>query len=319
MFSRALMALLPVLPMTAAAAEPSFPTRPVRLIVPLAPGGGMDITARGVALKMNDVLGQNMVVDNRPDGGGSIGAELTRGAPPDGYTLLMASATLLTHKLLSAALYDPVRDFAAVSQVSGQPYVLVINPAVPARTTAEFIAHAKANPGKLNFSSSGTGSLIHLTGELFNSKAGVKLVHIPYKGIAASYPDLFSGQIQLTFASIISATPHVKNGKLRALGVTSRARAKSMPELPTFAESGVTGFDVSNWYGIVAPAGTPRAVIERVASATAAVLAQPEVIARMAGDGSEPIGSTPADFTALIKTDYARWSAVIKQAGIKGE
>jgi len=319
MFSRALMALLPVLPMTAAAAEPSFPTRPVRLIVPLAPGGGMDITARGVALKMNDVLGQNMVVDNRPGGGGSIGAELTRGAPPDGYTLLMASATLLTHKLLSAALYDPVRDFAAVSQVSGQPYVLVINPAVPARTTAEFIAHAKANPGKLNFSSSGTGSLIHLTGELFNSKAGVKLVHIPYKGIAASYPDLFSGQIQLTFASIISATPHVKNGKLRALGVTSRARAKSMPELPTFAESGVTGFDVSNWYGIVAPAGTPRAVIERVASATAAVLAQPEVIARMAGDGSEPIGSTPADFTALIKTDYARWSAVIKQAGIKGE
>ncbi len=221
--------------------------------------------------------------------------------------------------MLSAALYDPVRDFAAVSQVSGQPYVLVINPAVPARTTAEFIAHAKANPGKLNFSSSGTGSLIHLTGELFNSKAGVKLVHIPYKGIAASYPDLFSGQIQLTFASIISATPHVKNGKLRALGVTSRARAKSMPELPTFAESGVTGFDVSNWYGIVAPAGTPRAVIERVASATAAVLAQPEVIARMAGDGSEPIGSTPADFTALIKTDYARWSAVIKQAGIKGE
>jgi tripartite-type tricarboxylate transporter receptor subunit TctC len=307
------------LALTVAAAAQNYPTRPVRMIVPLAAGGGMDITARGVAQKMNDALGQSMVIDNRPGGGGSIGAELTAHAAPDGYTLMMASATMITHKLLYKPLYDPIRDFTAITQVSSQPYVLVINPAVPATSMAEFIAYARANPGKLNFSSSGTGSLIHLTGELFNTMAGVKLVHIPYKGIAASYPDLFAGQIQLTFASIISATPHIKSGKLRALGVTSKTRLRSMPELPPFAESGVPGFDVVQWYGILAPAATPRPVIDRVHKAVAGALTQPDVIARMASEGAEPVGNTPQAFAAHIKAELAKWAAVIKQAGIKGE
>jgi tripartite-type tricarboxylate transporter receptor subunit TctC len=305
--------------LAATAAAQNYPTRPVRMIVPLAAGGGMDITARGVAQKMNEALGQSMVIDNRPGGGGSIGAELTAHAAPDGYTLMMASGTMITHKLLYKPQYDPIRDFAAITQVSSQPYVLVVNPAVPAATMAEFIAYAKANPGKLNFSSSGTGSLIHLTGELFNTMAGVKLVHIPYKGIAASYPDLFANQIQLTFASTISATPHIKSGKLRALGVTSKTRLRSMPELPPFAESGVPGFDVVQWYGILAPAATPRPIIDRVHKAVAGALTQPDVIARMASEGAEPVGNTPQEFAAHIKAELAKWGAVIKQAGIKGE
>jgi tripartite-type tricarboxylate transporter receptor subunit TctC len=316
---RAASVLVGALALTAAAADANFPTRPVRLIVPLSPGGGMDITARGVAIRMNDALGQSMVVDNRPGGGGSIGAELTAHAAPDGYTLLMASATMVTHKLLYKPQYDPIRDFAAITQVSSQPYVLVINPAVPANNMAEFIAYAKANPNKLNFSSSGTGSLIHLTGELFNVMAGVKLVHIPYKGIGASYPDLFANQIQLTFASIISATPHIKSGKLRALGVTSKTRLRSMPELPPFAEAGVPGFDVVQWYGMFAPAATPKPIIDRVHKAVAGALTQPDVIARMASEGAEPVGNTPQEFAAHVKNELAKWQKVIQQAGIKGE
>jgi tripartite-type tricarboxylate transporter receptor subunit TctC len=279
----------------------------------------MDITARGVAQKMVGLLGQNMVVDNRPGGGGSIGAELTARAVPDGYTLLMASGTLVVHALLYRAQYDPVRDFAAVSQVSAQPYVLVLNPSVPATSVAEFIAYGKSPSARLNYASSGSGSLIHLTGELFKAATGVNMLHIPYKGIGASYPDLFANQIQLTFASIISATPHIKSGKLRALAVTTLARARSMPDLPTLAESGLPGFDVAQWYGILAPARTPRAVIERLQSATARALAQPDVLARMAGEGSDPIGSAPRDFDALIKSELVKWRAVITQAGIRGE
>jgi len=289
------------------------------LIVPLTAGGGMDITARGIAQKMTGILGQNMVVDNRPGGGGSIGAELTTHAMPDGYTLLMASGTLVVHALLYRAQYDAVRDFAPVTQVSAQPYVLVLNPSLPATTVAEFIAYGKTNFGRLNYASSGSGSLIHLTGELFKASTGVDMVHIPYKGIAASYPDLFAGQIQLTFASIISATPHIKSGKLRALAVTSRTRARNMPELPPLAEAGVPGFEVVQWYGMLAPAGTPSAIVERVQRAVAGALAQADVIARMASEGSEPVGSAPRDFAAHIKGEHAKWSNVIRQAGIRAE
>ena len=312
MAARALLLLLSAVPVTAMAAEPSFPTRPIRLIVPLTAGGGMDITARGVALKMNDLLGQNMVVDNRAGGGGNIAVELTKVAPPDGYSLMMASATLVTHTLLYKAQYDPVKDFLPITQVSTQPYVLVITPALPATTTAEFIAWGKANPNRLNYASSGSGSLIHLTGELFKASTGVQMVHIPYKGIAAAYPDLFANNIQLTFASIISATPHVKSGKLRALAVTSRARARNMPELPPLAESGVPGFDVSQWYGMFAPLNTPRAVIDKLQRAVAGALTQPDVIARMAGDGSEPVGSTPQAFAEHIQRELVKWTVVIK-------
>jgi hypothetical protein len=268
---------------------------------------------------MNEVLGQSMVIDNRPGGGGSIGAELAKAAPPDGYNLLVASGTLVTHKLLSGARYDTMKDFSPVTQLSRQPYVLIVNPSVPANTMPEFIAYAKANPGRLNYPSSGNGSLINLTGELFASLAGVKLVHVPYKGMAGSYPDLLAGQIQISFASVISATPHIKSGKLRALGVTTRRRAVSMPELPSISDFGLPAFDVAQWYGMFAPAGTPRPIIDRLYRATAKVLVNPELIARMASDGSEPVGSTPEEFAAHVKAEIARWGAIIEQAGIKGE
>ena len=297
----------------------NYPTKPIRLIVPLAAGGGMDTVARGIALKLTESLGQTVVVDNRGGGGGSIGAELAARAAPDGYTLIMMSATFVIHPIMYKAQYDPVRDFAPVSQVTTQPYVIVVNPAVPAKSVTELIAYAKSNPGKLNYASSGSGSLIHLTGELFKLAAGIDMVHVPYKGIAAAYPDLIGGHIQLTFASIISALPQVRAQRLRALAVTSSQRAKALPELPTVAESGVPGFAVTQWYGVQAPAGTPRPIVERLNREIVRTLQLAEVAARLAYDGAEAAGSSPQQFAAHIKAERDKWARVIKQAAIHGD
>jgi len=296
-----------------------YPTKPIRLIVPLAPGGSMDIIARGVAQKLTDRLGQTVVVDNRPGAGGSIGAELTARAVPDGYTLMMASASYVTHALMYRAPYHPVRDFAPITQVSAQPYVLVVHPAVPAATAGELITYARSNPGHLNYASSGNGGLIHLTGELFKSMTGVSLVHVPYKGMAAAYPDILAGQVQLGFPATVSALPHIKSGKLRGLAVTSRVRAKILPDLPPLHEAGVPGFDVTQWYGMLAPAGTSPIVVARMQREVAALLTQPDVIARMAADGSEPVSSTSRGFATHIKSEFAKWDGVIRQANIRGE
>jgi tripartite-type tricarboxylate transporter receptor subunit TctC len=297
----------------------SYPTKPIRLIVPLAAGGSMDIIARGIAQKLTDRIGQTVVVDNRPGAGGSIGAELTAHAVPDGYTLMMASASYVTHALMYRAPYHPVRDFAPITQVSAQPYVLVVHPSVPAATAGEFITYARSNPGRLNYASSGNGGLIHLTGELFKSMTGVSLVHVPYKGMAAAYPDMLAGQVQLGFPSTVSALPHIKSGKLRGLAVTSRVRAKILPDMPPLNEAGVPGFDVTQWYGMLAPVGTPPTIIERLQREVAALLTQPDVIARMAADGSEPVSSTPSGFAAHIKNEFAKWDGVIRRANIRGE
>jgi tripartite-type tricarboxylate transporter receptor subunit TctC len=296
-----------------------YPTKPIRLIVPLAAGGSMDIIARGVAQKLTDRLGQTVVVDNRPGAGGSIGAELTAHAVPDGYTLMMASASYVTHALMYRAPYHPVRDFAPITQVSAQPYVLVVHPAVPAATAGELITYAMSNPGHLNYASSGNGGLIHLTGELFKSMTGVSLVHVPYKGMAAAYSDMLGGQVQLGFPATVSALPHIKSGKLRGLAVTSRVRAKILPDLPPLHEAGVPGFDVTQWYGMLAPAGTPPTIVDRMQREVAALLTQPDVIARMAADGSEPVSSTPRGFATHIKSEFAKWDGVIRQANIRGE
>jgi tripartite-type tricarboxylate transporter receptor subunit TctC len=289
------------------------------MIVPLAAGGAMDTVARAVAVKLTDRFKQTVVVDNRSGAAGSIGAELTAHAVPDGYTILMASASYVTHTLMYRAPYDPERDFAPVTQATSQPYVVVVNPAVPAHTIAEFVALAKSKPGTLNYGSSGSGSFIHLCGELFASMTKTQLVHIPYKGIAAAYPDLIAGQIQFTFGSSISAMPHIKTGRLRPLAVTSRNRAKSLPDLPTISETVAPGFDVTQWYGVLGPRGLPQPIIEKLQREFTAVLRDPDTIAKLAADGSEPAPSTPAEFAAHIKSEREKWAKVIKQAGIRGE
>ncbi len=302
-----------------AQAQGTYPSRPVRLIVPLAAGGGMDTVARALSLKLTDQAGQTIIVDNRGGGGGSIGAELAASAPPDGYTLIMMSATSVIHPLLYKARYDITQDFAPISQVTTQPYVIVVNNALPIKSVSDLVAYAKVNPAKLNFASSGNGSLIHLTGELFKIATGTHLTHIPYKGIGAAYPDLIAGNIQLTFASIISGLPHIRAQRIRALAVTGSKRAKAAPELPTVAEAGVKGFSVSQWYGVFAPAKTPRAIVDKVHDEIVKALPQPEVGARLAADGAEPVGSAPQEFAAHVREEREKWAKVIKQTGIKGE
>jgi tripartite-type tricarboxylate transporter receptor subunit TctC len=301
------------------AAAEDYPTKPIRLVVPLAAAGGMDTVARGVGMKLTENLGQTIVVDNRGGAGGSIAAELVAHSAPDGYTLIMVSATAVIHPLMYRARYDAIRDFAPVSQVSTQPYVIVVHPSLPVKSVAELVAYAKSNRGKLNYASAGNGSLIHLTGELFKVATGVEMVHVPYKGIGAAYPDLIAGQVQLTFASIISALPQIKAQRLRALAVTGPRRVQAAPELPTVAESGVPGFAVTQWYGILAPAGTRRALIERLNGELVKVLRQAEVTSRLAGDGAEAVGSSPQQFAAHIKAERDKWAQVIKQAGIRAD
>jgi len=289
------------------------------MIVPLAAAGAMDTVARAVSLKLTEHLGQTVVVDNRGGGGGSIGAELAASAPPDGYTVIMMSATSVIRPLLYSARYEMFRDFAPISQVTAQPYLLAVHPSIPATTVQEFVAYAKLNPGKLNYASAGQGSIIQLATELFTSVTGTRMVHVPYKGIGAALPDLLAGNIQVVFASIITAQPHVRAGRLRGIAVTGPTRSKSSPEFPTIAEAGVKGYAVTNWYGLLAPAKTPRAIIERLHKEVVLVLQQPDVIKRFAADGADPMDSTPLEFGAHIKAEIEKWARVIKETGIKGE
>lgn len=316
-FQQWLGALLAALALSAQAQ--TYPTRPIRLIVPLAAGGGMDTIARGVGLRLTESLGQTIVVDNRGGGGGSIGAELVAAAAPDGYTLIMMSSTSVIHPLMYKARYDVLRDFAPVSQVTTQPYVIVVNPKLPVQSVKELIGYAKANPDKLNYGSAGQGSLIHLATELFKSVTGTRMTHVPYKGIGAAYPDLIAGNIQVIFASIISAQPHVKAQRIRALAVTGAKRAQSSPELPTVAEAGVPGYVVTQWYAVFAPAGTAKAVVDRLYRDIVKTLELPDVAARLAADGAESVGSAPQQLAAHVKAERDKWAKVIKEAGIKGD
>jgi tripartite-type tricarboxylate transporter receptor subunit TctC len=296
-----------------------YPERPVRLVVPLAAGGAMDLIARSVGAKLSEALGQTIVVDNRGGGGGTIGAELVAAAAPDGYTLIMMSATSVIRPLLYPARYDLLRDFAPISQVSAQPYLLVVHPTLPVKSVADLVAHAKANPGKLNYASSGQGSIIHLATELLNVGAGIRTIHVPYKGMGAAYPDLLAGHVQMALGSIVSAQPHVRAGRLRGIAVTSPQRSKSSPEFPTIAESGVKGYAVTNWYGLLAPAKTPGAIVKRLNRETGLLLQQPDTVKRFAADGAEAVGSTPEAFAAHIRSESRKWAEVIKSSGIRGD
>jgi tripartite-type tricarboxylate transporter receptor subunit TctC len=296
-----------------------YPAKPIRLIIPTAAGGGPDTIGRAIAQKLTDDFGQTVVVDNRPGASGAIAMDLGRLAAPDGYTLNIFSVSQVIRPLLFQVAYDLARDFAPISQLSAQSYVLMTTPSLPVKSVSELIAYARANPGKLNYASVGQGSQIHLLTELFRSMTKIEVVHVPYKGIAAAYPDLFAGSIHFTFAGIISAQPHVKAQRVRALAVSGPKRMKALPDLPTVSEAGVPGFAVTQWYGVLAPAGTPRRTIEFLNKQINNALRQPEVSGRIAAEGSEAVGTTPAQLVALIKSERAKWEKVIKAAGIKGE
>jgi len=299
-------------------AAQSYPTRPIRLLIPTAAGGGPDTIGRAVGQGLSDKLGQPVVVDNRPGASGAIALEVGRLATPDGYTLNIISATQVIRPLLYEVPYDLERDFVPISQLSAQSYVLVVNNDLPVRSVSELVAHAKANPGKLNFASVGQGSQIHLMTELFRTMTGIDVVHVPYKGIAIAYPDLVSGRIHFVFAGIISAQSHIRARRLRALAVSGRTRMRAVPDLPTVAEAGVPGFAVSQWYGLLAPAGTPRRVVDFLNRETTRTLQQPDVASRIAAEGSEAVGSTRQQLAATIKAERAKWTKVLKDTGIKG-
>ena len=310
--------LLGMLVMLPAHAQ-TFPNRPMRIIVPLSPGGGMDAIARGLAVKLGDAFGQTVVVDNRPGAGSAIALEILAAAVPDGHTLMMHSTTPIIHPRLYKSRFDLLRDFAPVSQVSAQGYVMTVHPSVPAKSVLEFVQHLKANPGKLNFASSGIGSPIHMAGELFQIATGTKMIHIPYKGMGAAYTDMVGGRIEVGFPTIISSVPHVQAGRLRTLAVTTAKRVPAVPDVPTFAEAGVKGVVVVNWYGLIVPKLTPKPVIDRIAKEVAVAMRSPDVQKRLVAEGSEAVGSSPAEYAAHIRAETELWSRVIKQAGIKGE
>ena len=299
----------------------SYPARPIRLIVPFPPGGGNDTVARAIAQEASPALGQSIVVDNRPGAGGIIGASEAARAPADGYTLFLGGvgSHAVNPNLHSKLPYDAVKDFAPITLVASAPSVLVVHPSVPVHTIAEFAAYARANPGKLNYASNGNGSSSHMAAVLYETNAGVKMTHVPYKGLGPALTDLMSGRIELMFNSIVAILPHIQAGKLRALGVTSKQRSSLLPDVPTIAESGWPQYEAGSWYGILAPAGTPPAIIDRLHREIVKSLKDPEVQKRLAGEGADVIGSTPQEFSAHIKSELGRMGQAIKAAGLKLE
>ena len=298
-----------------------YPSRPIRIIVPSTAGGSVDTLARTVGSNLSQRWGQQVVVDNRSGAGGVIGGEITAKAPPDGYTLIMATiAAMATNVSLAKKLpYDPVRDFAPITLVASQQIVLLVNPNVAARTAQELIQLAKSKPGQLTFASAGNGSGGHLSGELLKILTGIDLTHVPYKGISPAIVDVISGQVTMTFASIISGTPHVKTGRLRALAVTGARRSPALPELPTMMEAGVRGYESSTWYGLLAPKATSRAIVTKLNREVVAIINLPEVKANLLAEGAEPVGNTPEQFGEFIKAEIAKWGKVIRTAGLRAE
>jgi tripartite-type tricarboxylate transporter receptor subunit TctC len=302
-----------------AAAQPAatFPTKPVRLIVSSGAGGGLDFVARLVAVPLGEDLGQTVVVDNRAGASGSIAAELAALAPADGYSLMFLSASLVVYGIVNKTRYDLFADFAPISQVAAAPYVLTVHPGLPVKTLQELIAYAKSNPATLNYASTGNASLAHLATEFFAHTAGVRLTHIPYKGVGVALSDMLSGQIQMSILSMGSVYSHVRAGKLRALAIATAARAKAAPELPTMIEAGLPGYTVTQWHGMVAPRGTPRAVIQRLHAGIAKAVKRPEVASRLALDGTEGIASPPDAFAAHLRAERDQWMKVAKVANIR--
>lgn len=310
--------LAPAAPRDAWSAE-TYPAKPIRLLVGFAPGGANDLVARAVATRLGPRLGQSVVVENRAGAGGNIATELGARAAPDGYTLLMASVAsfAMSPALLGKVPFDPVNDFAPVTQAVAVTAVLSVHPSMPAKSLKQFVALARKQPGKINYASPGPGSIAHLASELFWKTAGIKLNHIPYKGGGPAVVDAVAGHVESIFGLVSTQTPHIRAGRLRALGVTGAKRTAALPEVPTIAESGYPGFEASGWLGFVFPAKTPPAIVDRVHRETVAVLNLREVQAQLEDLGLDPEPSDPAKFHALIRSDHARWDKVVREAGIK--
>ncbi|HEV7800303.1 MAG TPA: tripartite tricarboxylate transporter substrate binding protein [Burkholderiales bacterium] len=313
-------ALLAALAPAIATAQ-NYPAKPLRFIVPFPPGGGNDTIARLVAQKLSASLGQQVLVDNRPGAGGTIGAEAAARSPGDGYTMFLAGVGThgINPNLRKKLPYDALKDFEAVSLIASAPLLVVIHPSLPAKSVKELIAIAKARPGQINYASNGAGGSSHLAVELFDMMAGVKLTHIPYKGMVPAFTDLLSGEVQVMFSSAVAMLPQVKAGRLRAIAMTGSKRSAAIPNIPTVAESGVPGYETGSWYGITVPAGTPKPIVERLSRETQTIVKSKDITSKLNEEAVIPVGSTPEAFDKHIRNELARWAKVIKAAKVELE
>lgn len=295
----------------------TYPSKPIRLIVPFAPGGGTDILARLIGHKLTESMGQQVIVDNRAGAGGNIGAELAAKAARDGHTILMVSASYAVNATLYKLAFDPLKDLSPVTQVAAVPFVLVAHPSLPANNVKELIALARPRPGQLNYASSGNGSAPHLAGALFTLMTNTRMVHVPYKGGAPALADVLSGQVELLFSTVIQGLPQIKSGKLKPIAVGSMKRSASLPQVPTIDESGVPGYDVTNWFGVLAPAGTAQPILAALNKEIVRHLQSADLSQRLAAEGAEPVGGSPTEFGQLIRNDIEKYTRVVQAAGIK--
>jgi len=305
--------------LTALAWGQAYPNKPLKMILPFPAGGPTDIVARAMGQGLAEALGHNVVIDNRPGGGGLIGATLAAKAPGDGYTLLLGGITTFgvapsVHKNLA---FDPVKDFLPVTMATRQPILLMMHPSLPVKSVREFIALAKARPGEINYASSGPGGSGHMAGELFRLVTGVNLVHIPYKGAPPALNELIAGQVQVMFGTILASAPHIRSGRVRAIAITGPQRSTALPEVMTFSEAGLPTYDASSWNGVLVPAGTPRAIVDRLNAEIVRILKSPNVLERLAQDGALPAPTTPEEFAAFMKAEIAKWAKVVQAANIR--
>ena len=301
----------------ALAQKSRYPDKPIRFVVPFAPGGGTDIIARAMAQKLSETFGQSVVVDNRGGAGGTIGAEIAAKSAPDGYTMIMVSGSYAVNAGLYKLPYDPLNGIDTVTLVGTSPFIVALNPSVPARSVKELIALAKAKPASINYASTGTGGITHMATELFRLMAGINIVHIPYKGTGPALNDVIGGQVQMIFGSILATLPHAKSGRLKGIAVSGLKRSEAAPEMPTVAESGLPGYEVTLWYGVWGPKGVPKEVVSRWNAELVKILKSPDMKTRLATQGLDAVGSTPREFHAHLKAEIAKWAKVIKDADVK--
>jgi tripartite-type tricarboxylate transporter receptor subunit TctC len=296
-----------------------YPAKPIKMVMPFPAGGPTDILGRLLGQKLTETWGQNVVIDNRPGGGGMIGGALAAKSPADGYTLFLGGITTLVIATFvqKNMPYDPVRDFHPVTQATIQPILLMVHPSLPVKTVKEFLALTRARPGEVNYASSGPGGSGHLAGELFRSLTRVNIVHVPYRGAPPALTDLMSGQVQVMFGTMLASVPQIRVGRIRAVALTGPKRSIALPEVPTFAEVGLPGYDASSWNGILVPAGTPRPIIDRLHGELSKILRNPNILDRLVNDGPIPVGNTPEEFAAVIKSEQAKWGKVIREANVR--